>query len=105
MHPFLLHILIISLLDLTGTLTAKFYSLHKNPWLLAATVILFGAAGFVFARSLKYEGMAITNVLWIAVSIVVVTIMGYFIFREDIAPIQIAGILIITVGLILINLK
>lgn len=105
MSPFLLHIILISLLDLAGTLTAKFYSLHKNPWFLVATALLFGLAGLVFALSLKYEGMAITNVLWIAISIVLVTLIGYFTFNENIAPIQLAGIGVIVVGLVLINLK
>lgn len=105
MNPFVLHIAIITLLDIGGSLCAKFYSINKNPWLLVGTVLLFGGAGYVFALSLKYEGMAITNVLWIALSILLVTVIGYFAFKEDIAHIQLAGIAVILVGLILINLK
>jgi len=105
MNPFIIHIVIINLLDLAGVLTAKFYSLNKNPGLLLLTALFFGGAGFFFARSLRYEGMAITNVLWIAISIILVTIFGYFIFKENIAPIQIIGIIVITIGLILVNLK
>lgn len=105
MSPFIYYIAVITLLDLAGTLTAKFYILSKNPLLLAATALLFGAAGFTFALSLKYEGMAITNVLWISLSIIIVTFIGYFGFKENIAPIQLAGIFVILVGLILINLK
>ena len=105
MSPFFFHVAIISLLDLAGTLCAKFWSIHKTPWLLAATFILFGSAGFVFARSLRYEGMAITNVLWIAISVILVAILGYFTFKESIAPIQMVGIVVIAIGLILINLK
>lgn len=105
MSPFFLLIALITSLDIAGTICAKFYSIHKNPLMLAATIILFGAAGLVFARSLKYEGMAITNVLWIALSIVAVTIIGYFFFKENIAPIQLTGIGVIIIGLVLINLK
>lgn len=105
MNPFIIHIAIITLLDLAGVLSAKFYSINKSPSLLGLTVLCFGGAGFFFARSLKYEGMAITNVLWIAISVILVSIIGYFAFKEDIAPIQIAGIVIITIGLILVNLK
>jgi len=105
MNPFILLIAIITLLDLAGVLSAKFWSINKNPLLLLATFLFFGGAGLIFARSLRYEGMAITNVLWVALSVIIVTIIGYFIFKEDIAPIQIAGIVIIIIGLILINLK
>jgi len=105
MNQFIFLIAIITLLDLAGVLSAKFWSINKNPLLLLTTFLFFGAAGLVFARSLRYEGMAITNVLWIALSVIIVTIIGYFAFKEDIALIQIAGIIVIMIGLILINLK
>lgn len=105
MNPFILHIAIITLLDFAGVICAKFYSIDKNPLLLIATIVLFGGAGYVFAKSLKYEGMAITNVLWIALSVILVTIVGYFIFKEEITPLHLSGIGVILVGLILVNLK
>ena len=105
MTPFVAHIAIITLLDITGIVCAKFYSIDKNPLLLVATFLLFGGAGYVFAKSLKYEGMAITNVLWISLSVIIATIIGYFIFKENIAAIQFIGIGVIMVGLVLINLK
>lgn len=105
MSTFIFHIILINLLDLAGIISAKYWSINKNPLLLALTVLLFGLAGFVFAKSLRYEGMAITNVLWVAISVILITIAGYFLFKENIAPIQIAGIIIITIGLVLVNLK
>ncbi|MBT5016499.1 hypothetical protein HN748_03470 [Candidatus Peregrinibacteria bacterium] len=105
MNPFIYYIVLITLFDLAGTICAKYYSLHKHPGFLIATVLFFGGAGFVFAKSLKYEGMAITNVLWIALSIIIVTLIGYFAFKEEIAIIQLIGIGVILIGLILVNLK
>lgn len=105
MSQFLLHVALINLLDLAGTICAKFWSINKNPWLLVGTFALFGAAGFFFARSLRFEGMAITNVLWISISVILVAIVGYFAFNENIAPIQLIGIAVIIIGLVLINLK
>ena len=105
MNPFILHIAIITLLDLAGTLCAKYYSINKSFLLLLATFLFFGGAGYAFAKTLKYEGMAITNVLWIALSVIVVTVIGYFVFKEEIAPLQIIGVVVIIIGLVLINLK
>jgi multidrug transporter EmrE-like cation transporter len=105
MNPFVIHIAIITLLDLAGTLCAKFYSINKNSLLLIATFLFFGGAGYAFARSLKYEGMAITNILWTALSVTLVTITGYFAFKEEITYLQLIGIGIIIMGLVLINLK
>ena len=105
MSPFVYHIIVITLLDLIGTFTAKFYSTSKNTWFLVATILLFGAAGGIFAKSLEFEGVAVTNVLWISFSVVITTLFGYFWFKEDIAPIQLAGVGVILIGLILVNLK
>lgn len=105
MSPFILHITLITLLDLAGTVCAKLYNIHKSSPLLIATFLFFGAAGYVFAKSVQYEGIAITNAVWIALSVIAVTIVGYFIFKEEIAPIQFVGIGVIMFGLLLINLK
>ncbi|MBU1992275.1 EamA family transporter [Patescibacteria group bacterium] len=105
MTPFVYHIAAITVLDVVGSLCAKYWSVSKSPWLLAATFLTFGAAGVVFAYSLKYESMAITNVLWISVSIILITIIGYFLFKEAITPVQFVGIAVIIVGLVLINMK
>jgi len=105
MTPFAIQIILITALDIVGIICAKFYSINKNNWLLFATVIFFGAAGYTFAKSLKYEGAAITNILWIGLSTVLVGILGYFIFKEEISSIQLIGMAVIVIGLVLINLK
>jgi len=105
MNPFFWQVMLTALLDLAGTITAKFWSSGKNPWLLLATFLLFGGAGFFFARSLRYEGMAIANIMWISLSVILISIIGYFAFKENIAPLQLAGIAVIIAGLVLVNLK
>ena len=105
MSPFFYHIAAITILDIAGNLAAKYYMLGKNPLYLGLTFLLFGSAGFVFAKSLKYEGMAITNVLWVALSVIFVTLIGYLYFKENISALQMTGIVVIMIGLIMVNLK
>lgn len=105
MNPFLAHILIITGLDVLGVLAAKMWYIHRNPWFILLTVLLFGGAGFVFARSLRFEGMAIANILWIALSIIAVTLIGFFGFKEEITTLQWAGIGLIATGLVFMNLN
>ena len=105
MDNFCFYVAAISLLDLAGTLSAKMFYLHKNIWYLIITVIMFAGAGLTFALSLKYEGMAITNILWISLSIILVTLAGIFIFKESISPLQIVGLVLAAAGVILLNIK
>ena len=105
MSIFALYITAIIVLDISGTLCAKLYSVNKNSLFLFATFLFFGGAGFLFAKSLAYEGMAITNILWISLSIIAMTIIGYFVFKENITPIQFIGNGEITLGLVLVNFE
>ncbi|MFA6305408.1 MAG: SMR family transporter [Candidatus Gracilibacteria bacterium] len=105
MPKFYVLIAILNTLDLAAILCAKFWSTSKNPIFLALTILLFGGAGLCFALSLRYEGIAITNILWIAISVILVTIVGYFFFKETITLLQFLGIALITAGLVLVNLK
>lgn len=105
MSKFYLLIAAINTLDLAAIISAKLWSINKNPIFLIITVLGFAGAGFFFALSLKYEGMAIANILWIVLSVILVTFVGYFFFKETIGVLQFIGIALIMTGLVLINLK
>src|SRR3989344_325373 len=97
---FITYITIVALLDTMAIVSAKYWQITKQPAFLAATVLAFALAGFFFARSLQYEGMAITNIIWMALSTLCITSIGYFLFKEAITPLQFIGIATIIVGLI-----
>ncbi len=103
MSQFVLYVAIINLLDLFGVVAAKLWSVNQNPWWLAGTVLGFGGAGFFFAKSLQFEGMAITNILWISISVILITLFGYFFFKENITTLQFIGMGVIVVGLVLVT--
>ncbi|MFA5076031.1 MAG: EamA family transporter [Patescibacteria group bacterium] len=103
MNLFYLYISCIAVLDLGGMLSGKMWNITRQPVYLVVTCLAFTVAGFFFALSLRYEGMAITNIFWIAVSTVLTTIAGYFVFKEQISSVQFIGVLIIIIGVALIN--
>jgi len=104
MNPFVINIAIVVLLDLIAIVVAKYSSIYHNISLMFVTALFFAGAGFFYARSLQYEGMAIANIMWISISIILVTFLGYFFFKEHITPLQLAGIGVITIGLVMIEL-
>jgi len=105
MNPFYLFISSVVVLDLAAVLLAKLWSIHRSPWFMVGSVVCFALIGVSFPLSLKFEGMALANIMWVAFSAIVIALIGYFFFKEVIAPIQIVGILIIVVGLVFVNLK
>lgn len=105
MAKFYALIVTVALFDLIAEYAGKMWVLEGKSIYLWLTCAGFGAAGFFFALSLKYEGVAIANILWIALTIILVTLMGYFVFKEHLSPINILGMAVIVLGIILVNLK
>lgn len=105
MTPYFFHIIALNILDLTGGICGKLWVIYKNPIFIILAVLLFGTAGFVFSLSLRYEGIGMTNILWVASSSVFAVIIGYFFFQENLTPIQFGGIAIVIIGLTLLNWK
>lgn len=105
MAKFYLFIVLIALLDLFAEYSGKLWSVGGKSVYLWLTVLGFGTAGFFFAQSLRYEGVAIANILWIALTAILVTLMGYFLFKEQLSVINLVGIGVVIVGVILINIR
>lgn len=105
MAKFYLLIATIVLFDLLAVLAGKMWIITGKPFYIGLTSIGFAIAGFFFALSLKYEDVAIVNIIWIALSIILVALMGYFIFKEQLSAIDILGITLIMAGVVLLNLK
>lgn len=102
---FFVFVAFVALLDVAAIVCAKYWQITKQPMFLALTIGSFALAGFFFARSLRYEGMAITNIIWMALSTLLVTSVGYFFFKEIITTLQFVGIVTVVIGMVLINLK
>ncbi|MBW6440958.1 EamA family transporter [Patescibacteria group bacterium] len=105
MNLSILYAVMITTAEIVGIVVAKKWNLNDNPTYLLVVIFLFGLVGLLFANSLKYEGMAIMNILWISFSIIITTFVGYFIFKENISLAQLVGIGIIIIGLFLVNFR
>jgi len=105
MVKFFIYIALVNLLDLLAILAGKMWSFTHKPFYLIACSLGFAGAGLFFALSLKYEGSAITNIIWMGISAILVTSMGYLLFKEHISGLQFSGIALIVIGLILVNIR
>jgi multidrug transporter EmrE-like cation transporter len=105
MTKFYLYIAIINLLDLLAIIAGKMWYLTGRPVYLILCSLGFALAGIFFALSLKFEGAAITNILWISISVILVAIVGYFVFKENINLIQFFGIIAVLIGVVLLNIR
>ena len=68
------------------------------------TVFGFGMAGILFAYSMKLNSLAIANIAWIAISVLFVTTFDWLYFKESLSLLQFAGLIIVLIGFVMINL-
>ena len=101
------YLLLIALLafDLLGLSLAKIWSLKNSLVYLILAAISYAIATIFLGFSLKYQGAAITNIIWVALSAIGMAAVGVFFFHESITPMQYLGILIIIAGLVFIQIK
>ena len=105
MAKFYLLIGTIALFDLLAIFAGKMSLITGKSFYIALCSLGFAIAGYFFALSLKYEDVAIVNVLWIALSIILVALMGHFYFSEHLSRLDILGMMIVMAGIIILNIK
>ncbi len=101
----ILYLAAIAVCDLIAIMSAKVWNIKGNNWYLAISILGFALTAVFFALALKYETTAVLNVLWVSISILLVTVFSYFFFKEPISLIQLIGFFVIIVGIILIEHK
>jgi len=92
--------------DICMMTLAKLTNLGKIPYLpgiLGATAF-YAFQPFLFLKALKFEGMAVVNLIWNLTSSVVITLIGVLYFREKIKGLRILAVLMALFSLILFAL-
>ena len=100
-----LYIVLIEIFDLFAVYFGKMYSITDKWFYVALCSIAWGVSGIFFCVSLKYEGAAIVNILWISVSTIAATSLGVLYFKEDISGFQYVAMGVILLGIVLLFVK
>ena len=93
-----LDVVIMTLLKLKST------SALTSPYILPLTMAIYSLEPLLFFKALSVKGMAILNVLWNAISSVLIALVGAFIFGEKISLTNWLGIFLCSVGIVLVGM-
>lgn len=105
MRMLVFYVILIEIFDLFAVYFGKMYSITDKWFFILLCSLAWAVSGVFFSLSLKYESMAIVNILWIAVSTIAATSLGVLYFKENISVIQFAAMGVIVVGIILLFYK
>lgn len=90
--------------ELIGTTFLKYSDGFTKPVPSAISIISYTLCFYMFAKSLMTIHLSVGYATWSAVGLIVTTVISVFIFREGITPAGVVAIIMITVGVIVLNL-
>ena len=95
--------LVMASLDIVMMFTCKFVQLGAVPYGVGLTfaTLAYSLQPYLFVKSMNYENMTTTNLVWNLSSDVVVTLSGSFVFGESIKGLRWLAILMSLVSLTL----
>lgn len=91
--------------DAISMAAIKEYSIGAIHWraILPITMVVYSLQPMIFLQSLQFESMTVMNLMWDITSDVLVTLMGFFYFKERLTPMKRWGLLFAFVAIVLLS--
>lgn len=83
--------------------TIYYSNVSKNNIYLMLGIILYIFVAFAIYQAYNYKGVGMVNAIWSAISIILLIMIGLFIFNENISTQEYVGIIFIILGIVLTN--
>jgi len=90
--------------ELVGTAFLKYSDGYSKPVPTLISIASYALCFYIFSKSLQSINLSVAYATWSAVGLIVTTLISVFIFREGITGIGVGSILLITIGVVLLNL-
>lgn len=101
---FAMLISIVVVFDVTGAVLLRIWIENSRPPVLLAGILAFAIAALAFAYSMRYEGLAAANAIWIGASVVLVSLLGITVFGEELSFRQLIGIVLVVIGIFAVGI-
>lgn len=72
-------------------------------WMIIPTII-YAIQPWIFLSSLRFESMIVMNLMWDLISDILVTLTGFFYFKETIGPYKTIGVVLSIVSITLMSM-
>jgi len=90
--------------ELIGTTFLKYSDGYTKLVPTVISILSYGLCFYVFSKSLLSINLSVAYATWSAVGLIVTTLISVYIFKEGITPAGVAAILMITAGVVVLNL-
>lgn len=90
--------------ELIGTTFLKYSEGYTKLVPTVISIAAYGICFFVFSKSLQSINLSVAYATWSAVGLIITSLISIYIFKEGITPAGIFAILLITTGVVVLNL-
>lgn len=91
------------LLDVIALPTIKLVNSGMNIWYMIIPTILYACSPWLFLSALRQETLTIMNLVWDLTSDITVTFIGLYLFKEQLKPLKIIGVILSFISLFLLT--
>lgn len=89
--------------EIIATTALKASNQFSKPIPTIITIVGYATAFYLLSFSLKTIPMGISYAIWSGAGIVIISLIGYFVFKQQLDLPAIIGLVFIVVGVIIIN--
>jgi small multidrug resistance pump len=101
----ILFVLLIVIVENMAQFCLKEYQKCNALYWYILGVVFYAAIAFLLVISFRYEKMAIVNIMWGGLSALILTLVAYYFYGEELTRFQILGIVIILIGTAMLHLE
>jgi multidrug transporter EmrE-like cation transporter len=87
-----------------GDIALKKWAVDNLYFYYGLWLFLYLIGIIFFAMTLRSKNLAVANIILLAVNIVSLTLVSYFYFKEELTLTQLIGIVLATIGIVLVEL-
>lgn len=82
-----------------------YYDNNKKKYMFVLAVFFYSIVAYCIFLAYKFKGVGMVNALWSGMSVLLMILVGIFLFKENVSLIEGVGVVLILSGIICINLK
>jgi small multidrug resistance pump len=90
--------------EIVGTSLLKVSDGFSNLWVTAVSLLAYGLSFYFLSLALRTIPIGVAYAIWSAIGIIVISIIGWFAFEQKLSGLALAGIGVVIVGVVLLQL-
>ena len=103
-HAAALAVLLVAIcLEVTGTAALQASQQFSKPWPTLLMACCYAGSLFLLSVTLKAIPVGIAYAIWSGVGIVLIALVGYFVFKQSLDTPALIGLSLIVAGVIVVN--